>query len=564
MQHRVDTLRLTVHSPPGRDDPAVQLAERFVRQVLEQFGEIVEARSPGRVVLIRQIALRWSLSETELADAAEAARRAGDLADAVQAQSGGSSHATDTVAVFLDEAAWLAAYLRRRAAGGGSEWFHAAWREAEREGEAGASPWRRETVVAALARISASDGLPDTLARLPRPTVAALVEALGIGARALAATTPGDALTRTGGASAAPGHGFAAGSAEPDEKADVDGRGEPAPNVDRPAPTGPPPAGVADEDATLIAEVAAVHRRTDWPVPAALQASSGLEERGGSVATRFGGLFYLMSLALELGIAELLWKACLPEGLILAHAAALLLGPDPEGDPAPAMFGGVLGRELLEWPAVSSEQQAEVSVELVAATAVALPRYGAVPSPEVVLDFAPSPAGQMLAGFSGGPLALFAWPAHDGRAVAAGLSAFLGAWPRSLPPPRARDVLLELDDSGRLRPISGPVERRLLVARPGPTAPASALLAQICGAMMELFALRAGAAEDDAAAFISRYLAIPGRVELAPGSMTIVLPMGAIDLAVRRAALDRDAGWAPWLRRTVRIEFAPEGGGEPI
>jgi hypothetical protein len=44
MQHRVDTLRLTVHSPPGREAERARLAERFTCQVLEQFGQMMEAR----------------------------------------------------------------------------------------------------------------------------------------------------------------------------------------------------------------------------------------------------------------------------------------------------------------------------------------------------------------------------------------------------------------------------------------------------------------------------------------------------------------------------------------
>jgi hypothetical protein len=37
--------------------------------------------------------------------------------------------------------------------------------------------------------------------------------------------------------------------------------------------------------------------------------------------------------------------------------------------------------------------------------------------------------------------------------------------------------------------------------------------------------------------------------------MTIRLPMERVDLDVRRAGLDRDPGWVPWLGRCVRFEF---------
>jgi hypothetical protein len=219
---------------------------------------------------------------------------------------------------------------------------------------------------------------------------------------------------------------------------------------------------------------------------------------------------------------------------------------------------------LLEWPAVSAEQQAEICTELLATTAGALPRYGVAPSPELFLDLVPSSTGLMLMAFGQGPFALFAWPAHDARAAAAGVGAFLSAWPASLPPPRAPDLLLDLDASGRLRSASGPIARAAPSLLSAPAAPTSALLTQICGAIAALFALRAGGTGAGASEVVSHHLAVPGRVELPPEVMTVVLPMSAIDLAVRRAALDRDPGWVPWLRRTVRLEFAADSGGEVI
>jgi hypothetical protein len=54
--------------------------------------------------------------------------------------------------------------------------------------------------------------------------------------------------------------------------------------------------------------------------------------------TAFAGLFYLAGRALEIDLAEQLWAAGLPEGRVLAHVAAALLG-DLE-DPAWRWFGG--------------------------------------------------------------------------------------------------------------------------------------------------------------------------------------------------------------------------------
>jgi hypothetical protein len=571
MQHRVETLRLAVHSSPGREAAAARLAEHFTRDVLEQFSEIVEARSPGRVVLIRRMALRWSLSEAQLADKANVASSAAELADSVAASDGGLPHAGDSIAAFDDEAGWLAAYLRQRALGAGEEWFHATWRDAERHGTALASPLRRDIVLAALSRLDAAGELAGVLARLPPATIASLGAALGIDGAAALSLEP---------TIAAPVAVAAAGSV-------LAGLVPPL----APSAAGDPK-GV---EAALLEAVAAVaqpseERLHEPVVPGPLTFAEPDEQA--APATRFGGLFYLLSLALELGIGEALWKVCLPEGLILAQAAAALLGPDAAGDPAPAWFGGVAPRELLTWPPVSPEQQAEACTELLAATATALPRYGVAPSPEVLLDLMPSPAGRLLVASGQGPFALFAWPAPDASAVAAGLAAFLGAWPGSFPPPRAPGVLVDLDTSGRLRPnaterrnkgdsgrLHPDTSRQPHGARAGvseptvgaapllpftPTAPASALLAQICGTLAELFALRVGLTPAEASEVVARYLAIPAQVEWRPEAMTVVLPMARIDLAVRRAALDRNAGWVPWLGRTVRLEFVSEGGDDVV
>src|SRR5262249_39567678 len=67
------------------------------------------------------------------------------------------------------------------------------------------------------------------------------------------------------------------------------------------------------------------------------------EETGRTFVTGCAGLFYLLARLQELDVPESLWKACLPEGAVLAAAAAALLGPAFEGDLAPALFGGVDG-----------------------------------------------------------------------------------------------------------------------------------------------------------------------------------------------------------------------------
>ena len=93
-----------------------------------------------------------------------------------------------------------------------------------------------------------------------------------------------------------------------------------------------------------------------------------------AIETEYGGFFYLTSLVVELGLAESLWKVCLPEGLVLARLLAELLPPEDRADRAPAIIGGV--PDPFAPFEVSWEQQKTVAAELVASLSAALPRRG--------------------------------------------------------------------------------------------------------------------------------------------------------------------------------------------
>jgi hypothetical protein len=275
--------------------------------------------------------------------------------------------------------------------------------------------------------------------------------------------------------------------------------------------------------------------------------------------TDFGGLFYLLTCALELDLGEALWKVCLPEGEVLTHAAAALLGTDAADDPAPFLFGGAVGARPA--PAVTPEQQREAAGPLLAALAGALPRRGLAAVPDVVLGLVNHASGRVLiAAAPGSPFALFAWPAAAPPAVAAGLRSFLAAWPRSAAP-RARPALVEVDGTGRLRAAPDARLAPNIFIPAAPSAETAALLAQAAGALCGLFAARTGALSwPGAVAFVRRYLALPARVSVTADEMVVTLAAERIDLGVRRAGLDRDPGWAPWLRRHVRLAFVGPGG----
>ncbi|MDD9206909.1 hypothetical protein PU560_10580, partial [Georgenia sp. 10Sc9-8] len=47
----------------------------------------------------------------------------------------------------------------------------------------------------------------------------------------------------------------------------------------------------------------------------------------------------------------------------------------------------------------------------------------------------------------------------------------------------------------------------------------------------------------------------PGRVQAAPGWIVVLLPAESVDVAVRRAGLDLDLGWVPWLGTVVEFRY---------
>jgi hypothetical protein len=257
--------------------------------------------------------------------------------------------------------------------------------------------------------------------------------------------------------------------------------------------------------------------------------------------TAHASLFWLLNPIVELGLPELLWKACLPEGAVLGHAFLPWVAED---DAAPLLLAGGALPQL----AVSDEQQREVAVELLAALAAALPWRGLATLPPLELRV----AGHLLvASAEGSALVLFAWPAAD---VAEGVRQLVAHWPASAAL-SAPPGLASVDPSGRVRPRALTHAPRL----PG-EGPLAALLAQVAGAPAQLFASRIGeaAAGDD---FAARWFGRRGRLEVGPEQLDIVLPSSSLDVRVRHAGIDRDPGWLAWLRLSARFRYT---GGETI
>jgi hypothetical protein len=553
IEDRVGEVRLRIRTDLSERADIRPAAEGMVRRALERCAAILEARVPGRLMLIRHLPLHLRADESMLDDATDVEDLAHAAADAIERAAvpfALDRPAADAGGVLFEDEAQLRASHLLAIARGQPQWFHTVLDRAEAGDPlaALAAPSRRAMAHATLVHLARADVLAEALAAQPQAAVAVLAASLGL-----------DALLELAADRAA---GVPADNAFGAELSTIAARW--------PALAAPARALALRVHAAVLLEVE-LESEAARDLAAAMPAqpieptrASGRTDRAAPetvIATRCAGLFYLLDRVQELDAAEALWKACLPEGAVLAAAASALLGPSFAGDAAPALFGGV---DAAGSPEVAPEQHAEVAIAVCAALAAALPRRGLADIPPLVVAPVHHPAGRLLvAAPEHAPFAAFAWPAAAPAALRAGLRALLDAWPH-----RgvliARPALATLDTSGRLRARRDAAPRHLFVP-PAPSAPAAALLALVAGAPSLLFAARAGAAFDSAAAFVARHLARPGRVRLSPERMEVIFGPDAVDHDVRRAGLDRDPGWLPWLRRTVRFLFEerPPAAGPP-
>jgi hypothetical protein len=268
-------------------------------------------------------------------------------------------------------------------------------------------------------------------------------------------------------------------------------------------------------------------------------------------------LFYLLQPALELSLGEALWIACVSESAVFTRIAGDLIGADASADPAPRLFGAAEAET--RFTAVSAEQHAEVAKGLLNTMVVALSRGRSPGLPATTLCIVSAGDHRLLVATTAeSPLALFSWPADSAAMLREGLATFLALWPQSAPRPCADPALSSLDRTGRIRTAPPANPPPWIV--PHEDLLATALLTQAAGSVTYLFASRAGAAEVTPVQLVERHLAVPARIVVTGEEMEIRMPMNRIDLAVRRAGLDRDPGWVPWLQKSVRFQFVEDDG----
>ena len=321
-------------------------------------------------------------------------------------------------------------------------------------------------------------------------------------------------------------------------------------------------AAVESQPVAASSEATAEPVREGGESPPQTDEAAALDSVVDELPTTYAGLFYLLGRLQELDLVDSLWAACLPEGKVLAVALAALLGPAYAADAALALLGGLTISPAPDYGALMSridvnvEQLSEVAAATCTALAEALPRRGLAEMPLVRLALAGQGGKRLLVAQAvGSPFVFFAWPAAQPADLQTGLRTFLQIWPQRAGV-YASPELAALDAGGRMQAADAghPAVEPLLP--PARTAPTAALLALVVGAPCLLLAVRAGApAPDTAPAFVARYLSYPARIRLTEGRMDIVLPAEALDFDLRRAGLDRDPGWVPWLRRNVRFVF---------
>ncbi len=239
--------------------------------------------------------------------------------------------------------------------------------------------------------------------------------------------------------------------------------------------------------------------------------------------TEHGGLVYLVRCLLELDAGEILWRACVSEPHVIGAALAWLADA---GDPAPAQLGGASAADGFE---ASHDQRAEIVAALCASLHHALPRRGLTDPVDVTVRVVETERGRVLFALAG-ELPIFAAPVPSQVDENEVVATFRRAWPTDAAPVGQDDV------------VEGSAALRL---RTDLSLDAALVVAVTAGCAATLFRARTGELE----------LGARARIHDDGDARIVTMPLEAIRIAVRKAGLDRDPGWVPWIERHVRIVF---------
>jgi hypothetical protein len=578
---QIGRLRIRVKTDLPNSGDLRLASERMARATLERCSEILETRNPGRVVIVRSLPLNWRAEESLMQDSDVIE----DLAQAaaVSIERMAVSNVTDDRSanapgvIFEDEAHLRASHLAALARGT-RLWFHGFLQESDMGGAIAylALPQRRDLAWGVLLRLAQEDALVEVLARVPSPEIEMFAAALGVGMPESQSQSNELEAERVDSGIAAELGAISARWMQLSTFAQLILLRSYAAVIVGTTPESPQAVALASSIADSMARDTASRSATETDLAVAsreqvidvkrlnAQPDTGdqplqsheEQEAKEHVSTACAGIFYLLDRMQELDIPESLWKACLPEGEVLAAAMAALLGDTFADDPAPRLFGGV---DAIICPTISPGQVEEVAVATCTALATALPRRQLAEIPPCSLALIDHAGGRWLvASAQGSPFVFFAWPANDATAIARGLRAFLQAW-SSRRAITAAPALAGLDDSGRVQPLRTGEPKPVPLFFQKSQSAAAGLLAVVAGAPCLLFVERIGIA-CDRDAFVQR-IALRAEVATTSAEMQVILRAQDMDDQVRGAGLDRDPGWLPWLQRKVRFVFA---GGETL
>ncbi|MEZ4399301.1 MAG: hypothetical protein R3B06_04735 [Kofleriaceae bacterium] len=483
-----------------------QLEGQLVVGVLEEVERQVHARlGPDVIVRARHLSLAWRLGLDDLAVPAVLARLAGelvqDLVTALDAQPAAERLRPRDPAVvrFVDEPHALAAALADAADGVPRQWFHpeparpdSAWDEAVAAGPA--------AVAAVVAWLERMERLAPALALASEPALAA-VAALDPARREWVALIRArrQAGRLTGGATAGLDPAGADGATAPGRRA-AELR-PPTASTDAP---GPAPTPLARPGAAGTGDGSPPPAIADGATGAAVEPTSRPPAPAQAAAS-----------------AEPVVDAAIDE-------------PAATGPRATTRHAGVLflAARVLELDLAEALWAAGVD-EGAVLTAIA----------QAIVDDPDDPACAWLGGaVERAPVAptIAAWATDE---ISAATQHALGR---------------RLVRFGVTHTPAGLAEALAGLATTWPVAPtlepgSAQIVRHGAAALAMIVAARLG--RPPSRALLQAVCARPGELVWTAAALHVLMPAGAIDLSLRRAGLDQDAGYVPWLRRKVLFEY---------
>jgi len=496
MTNQVGSLRLHVRTH-GEPAPDVQArSRRFAEHLLDAIARKLEDRAGGRLVLIRRLPVRLRASIAMLADASEIERMADAIAASIDIQPSAAPPEEADVVVFDSDAHWRAAYLVNVANNGPTRWYYATLANADDRCASITTMSTRE-IETILQQVDRENALRSLLDSLDVDLLVRLATSLDVLPPMMANEASATARPTDGGTALL--------------RTTLAAR-------------------ITSKASLAVVDRAAQNQRT---AVSAMPDETTQTSPSVCHVTRHAGLVYLVRCLLELDAGAVLWRACVAEQMLITAALASLI--DDVDDPAPFLLGGAAGPLAFE---VSRTQRDEIVTALCTELFASLPRRGLAVIPDVQLTFVGDAHRRVFCALVDSR-PIFAAPAPVKADAVNAIEQFLGIWTSgSVHAPRA---ICELVPQSRIQRSNDAATASLHLE----TTDGDLVVAVVAGTATCLLQSRGGDCN----------FAIRGRIEDSADRRIVTMPMDAIRLSIRRAGLDSDPGWVPWLSRSIRIVF---------